>query len=256
MIKIAIIGAGNVAYHLGTALQKAGVEITAVYTRDERKAKALATKLHTSWVAEIDKLPPNTQLTIIAVKDEAIAEVSNQIKTSGIVAHTSGMLGIDVLATHKHRGVFYPLQTLKAGVDVDFNTVPLLLETSDEETTTLLTKTAKLISQKVSEVKLHERQMAHLAAVFANNFTNHLYTVANDILQTHGLSFDLLKPLIAQTAQNIQHQLPAEVQTGPAVRGDMETIDMHLQLLREHVQYRQLYELISANIIEQHRNKK
>jgi predicted short-subunit dehydrogenase-like oxidoreductase (DUF2520 family) len=98
--------------------------------------------------------------------------------------------------------------------------------------------------------------MAHLAAVFANNFTNHLYTVANDILQTHGLSFDLLKPLIAQTAQNIQHQLPAEMQTGPAVRGDMETIDMHLQLLREHVQYRQLYELISANIIEQHRNKK
>ncbi|MFN4994987.1 MAG: Rossmann-like and DUF2520 domain-containing protein [Bacteroidota bacterium] len=256
MIKIAIIGAGNVASHLGIALQHAGAEITAVYARDERKAKALATKFHTLWVDDIDKLPANTQLTIIAVKDEAIAEVSNQINISGTVAHTSGILGMDALAKHKHRGVFYPLQTLKAGVDVNFNTVPLLLEASNEETIRLLKKTAKLISQKVSEVKLHERQMAHLAAVFSNNFTNHLYAVANDILQTHGLSFDLLKPLIVQTAQNIQHQLPAEVQTGPAVRGDMETIDMHLQLLREHVQYRQLYELISASIIEQHRNKK
>lgn len=151
MIKIAIIGAGNVASHLGISLQQAGAEITAVYARDECKAKVLATKLHTLWVADIHKLPAKSQLTIISVKDEAIAGVSNQIKTSGTVAHTSGMLGMDVLASHNHRGVFYPLQTLKAGVEADFNTVPLLLEASDEETLRLLKK------QQSSSAKKYQR---------------------------------------------------------------------------------------------------
>ena len=251
-----IIGAGNVATHLALAMYHSGVKILAIYARKQQSAEKLANKVDAKSFTDLSLLPGNASLNIIAISDSAIELVSNKLQTNGIVVHTSGITPMSVLAKHPRRGVFYPMQSFKVNVPVKINEVPVLIEASDEEALNLLKKVANLISKQVVEVQTHERQMVHLAAVFANNFTNHLYAVAHDILQGHGLSFDMLKPLIAQTAANMQHQLPENVQTGPAARVDMDTIEMHLQLLREHLPYRQLYELISASIIEKQNNRK
>ena len=233
-----ILGSGNIAFHLGKVLVQNGIRVDAVYSPNEIHATTLAEQLNTKAISTIELLSSASDIYIIAVKDTAIEEVSNQLaKVVGMVVHTSGNTDMQVLWKHKRRAVFYPLQTISKHSELNFSHVPILLETQLSEDMELLTQLAVKLGTSAYQVDSEKRKVVHVAAVFANNFSNHLYGIAQQILTTNTLSFDMLKPLIRETANNIQTHNPREVQTGPAVRGDQTTIDNHLKLLEDMPEY-------------------
>ena len=249
-MKISIIGAGNVATNLALALKKAGHEIVQIYNRSDDAGKELAHTVAASFTSNaVDLLDADVYL--VAVKDDVIAEIAEHLKLADkIVAHTSGTNSKYLLATASTAyGIFYPLQTMKKNSKVDFKSVPLLVEGSDEATVATLEALAKTISQNVHRVDEEQRKWIHVAAVFANNFTNHLYSVSESILLGHGLPFDILKPLIYRSIENLQQNSPAELQTGPAARGDMQTIEKHLMLLGDDIRLQKIYEILTQSII-------
>ncbi len=246
---IVIIGSGNVATHLGNALKHGGFSVEAVYSRDIQKATVLAGQLGASPYAQLDLLPAHADLYVIAVKDSAIEEVANQLPVvDGLVVHTSGTTPLSVLQKHKRAGVFYPLQSLSKNTTVSIHDIPLLLEAAQADDLTILETVAKQCGATTLTATSEDRKIVHLAAVFANNFSNYLYTVAEHILSTKGISFDILKPLIVETARKIQEHHPSEVQTGPAIRKDVPTMEMHLKLMEQMPQYQKMYELLSEGI--------
>jgi predicted short-subunit dehydrogenase-like oxidoreductase (DUF2520 family) len=249
-MKISIIGAGNVATNLALALKKAGHEIVQVYNRSDDAGKELAHTVAASFTSNAADLL-DADVYLVAVKDDVIAEIAEHLKLADkIVAHTSGTNSKDLLATASSAyGIFYPLQTMKKNSKVDFKSVPLLVEGSDDATVATLEALAKTISQNVHRVDEEQRKWIHVAAVFANNFTNHLYSVSESILLGQGLPFDILKPLIYRSIENLQQNSPAELQTGPAARGDMQTIEKHLMLLGDDIRLQKIYEILTQSII-------
>jgi predicted short-subunit dehydrogenase-like oxidoreductase (DUF2520 family) len=248
---IVIIGSGNVATHLGNAFKQSGFSVDAVYSRDIHKVTVLANQLEAKPYTQLDLIPSTADLYLIAVNDSAIAEVANQLPiVNGLVVHTSGTMPIQVLNKHKRVGVFYPLQSLSKNTPVSSADIPVLLETMQTEDLIVLETVAKQCGMNTLVVNSDDRKTVHLAAVFANNFSNYLYTVAEQIMSTKGIPFDILKPLIIETARKVQHHNPSEVQTGPALRKDVSTIEMHLQLLEKLPQYKKIYELLSNEIQE------
>lgn len=246
---IVIIGSGNVATHLGTAFKQNGFEVDVVYSREQPHASELAKQLGAIPYTQLELLPTHADLYLIAVKDSAIEEVANQLpQVEGIVVHTSGTTSINVLHKHKRAGVFYPLQSLSKSATISMNHIPVLLEASVSGDAKLLEELAQACGAKSLEVTSENRQVVHMAAVFANNFSNYLYVVAEQILSTKGISIDILKPLILETAQKVQGHKPSEMQTGPASRNDIPTMEMHLKLLEQMPQYKQIYELLSKGI--------
>lgn len=248
-MKVSIIGAGNVATNLALALKRAGNELVQIYNRSDDAGKELARTVAASFTSDITSLT-EADVYLIAVKDDAIQERASQLKANGkIVAHTSGTKLKDLLKdASENYGIFYPLQTMKKNSKVDFKHVPILLEGSNELTVNKLNTLARSISQNVHEVNEAQRQWIHVAAVFANNFTNHLFSLSEDILTKQGLSFDILRPLVLSFIQNLQTQSPSAIQTGPAVRGDSKTIEQHLQLLSTNTQLKKIYEVLSESI--------
>jgi predicted short-subunit dehydrogenase-like oxidoreductase (DUF2520 family) len=246
---IVILGSGNVATHLGKAIKAAGYTVDIVYSRQQPKAAALARQLGAIPYTQLDLLPTHADLYIIAVKDSAIREVSEQLpEVKGLVVHTSGTTPIHVLSKHKRTGVFYPLQSLSKNTVVSMKDIPVLLEASSPGNMSDLEQFAQTCGSQTVSVDSDTRQVVHLAAVFANNFSNYLYVVAEQILATKGLSLDILKPLITETAHKIEGHKPLEVQTGPAVRNDIPTMEMHLKLMEQMPQFRHIYELLSKGI--------
>jgi predicted short-subunit dehydrogenase-like oxidoreductase (DUF2520 family) len=244
-----IIGSGNVATHLGRALKKAGVSIDVVYSRGAENARVLASELGAVPYTDLKLVPAHADLYLIAVKDSVIESVASQLHVNdGLVVHTSGITPIEVLYIHKRHGVFYPLQTLTKNVEADLKSIPLLIETNNEEDREELHRIASLISDKTFAITSEQRQFVHLAAVFTNNFSNHLYAIAEQITQAHGIPFEILKPLILETARKVQHHSPQSVQTGPAIRNDLPTIEKHLLLLQQTPDFRQIYEQLSRSI--------
>lgn len=248
---IAIIGTGNVATHLSKALKLAGFNITIVFGRDNKKAKELASIVGATAYSDIKLLPTKVDVYILAVKDSAIQEVSLALpEVKGLVVHTSGIMPLSILLKHKHSGVFYPLQSLSKNIEVDFSTIPILVEASQKSDMEKLISIANSCGAKSVEVDSEKRQVVHLAAVFANNFGNHLFHVAQQILATKNIPFEILQPLITETARKISNNNPIEMQTGPAARNDIETIEMHLKLLQQMPSYRQIYDILSQSIRE------
>ncbi|MCC7532964.1 MAG: DUF2520 domain-containing protein [Bacteroidia bacterium] len=245
---IAIIGSGNVATQLGLALQSKGLNIACVYSKTHNNAIALTQLLNTKAVQFINEIPNDLDWYIIAVNDDAIAAVSAQLNVNGIVTHTSGSVSIEVLCKHERRGVFYPLQTITKNANVDFSAINILVESADENDAILIKKYAKLLSDKVLEVSSAQRQMLHVAAVFANNFTNHLMGIAKEILETKNLPTNLLDDLILQTANKATLQHPFSIQTGPKARNDIKTIEKHIELLQSNPDYLRLYLLLTESI--------
>lgn len=244
-----IIGSGNVATHLGKALKRAGVSIDVVYSREMDHAQQLAHMLGAVPYTDLKFVPSHADLYLIAVKDTAIETVASVLKVSdGLVVHTSGITPMEILHMHKRYGVFYPLQTLTKNVEPDLKSIPLLVEANSKEDQAELLRIAALISDKTFPITSDQRQFVHLAAVFANNFSNHLYAIAEQITQAHQIPFEILKPLILETARKVQEHDPQSVQTGPAVRNDIATIEKHLQLLQQTPEFRQIYELLSRSI--------
>ncbi len=246
---IVLIGAGNVATQLGLALIQAKHTVLQVYSKHTSSASELAKKLNCSFTNSFDELAPNADIYIISVKDDAIAKVAVHLHLKDkIVIHTSGSIDIgNIKNCSKNYGVVYPLQTFSKTKKVDFKNVPICLEANNKNTFKTLEALAKSISNNVNKISSEQRATIHLAAVFACNFTNHFYVIADEILKSNKLSIDILKPLIAETAEKIQNHPPREMQTGPAIRGDKKTMSKHLKMLTDD-NYKQLYKLVSDSI--------
>ena len=251
--KIAMLGAGNVAWHLAPALEKAGHEIVCVYSRTLENAAALTQNLNAAKATDQpDFSQTPADLYLIAVKDSALPELLQTavFPENSLVAHTSGTLPLSVFELYKNiRGaVFYPLQTFSKNTPVSFTNIPFCLESADENAMLLLQKTAGSVSEKVYQVSSEERKILHLAAVFACNFTNHLLGISSEILTQNQLRFEMLQPLVEQTVQKAFSQNPFSVQTGPAIRHDETTIQTQLQFLQTNSVYQQIYELLTRSI--------
>ncbi|HEY2583004.1 MAG TPA: Rossmann-like and DUF2520 domain-containing protein [Mucilaginibacter sp.] len=249
---ITIIGSGNVATHLAAAFKNAGHRIIQVYSRDMQNAALLAYHVGAEPVDDLNSINPETDIFIISVKDDAIIPIAQTVaKYQKLVVHTSGATDLFALtAFTPNAGVFYPLQTLSKNKEVDFLTVPRCIEGADEKITKQLEELAQTISNNVYRADSGQRKILHLAAVFACNFPNYLYDVARELLAKHNLEFELLRPLILETAQKVQDHLPAEVQTGPAIRNDETTMTAHVEMLNDEPELKNLYLLLSQAIIK------
>lgn len=251
-MRITLIGSGNVATHLAAAFKNAGHRLVQIYSRDLQHAALLAYHVGAEAIADLSQVNRETDIFIISVKDDAIKSVAEAlIRHKKLIVHTSGATDLQSLAAlTAQSGVLYPLQTLSKNKEVDFYTVPLCIEGADEPITQRLEELARTISNHVYRVDSAQRKILHLAAVFACNFPNYLYHVAQDLLAEHGMGFELLRPLIMETAQKVQSHLPSEMQTGPAIRNDETTMDAHLQMLHNEPDLQAIYRLLSQEIIK------
>ena len=254
-LKIAILGAGNLAWNLAPALEDAGHEITEVYARDLQKAKEITERIYTATPKDdLDFSESSAELFILAIKDDALSEVADQVilPEGSVLVHTSGAIPMEVLSqsSASYVGVFYPLQSFTKGKKVDFEEVPFLLESEDEGSLQLLKKVAKSLSQLVYILRGKDRQAVHVAAVFASNFTNHMLRIAEDILHRQGLDAELLKPLIIESISKSLQLGARKAQTGPAIREDYETLEAHHHFLAYNEQLAEIYRLISQDIID------
>jgi predicted short-subunit dehydrogenase-like oxidoreductase (DUF2520 family) len=246
MIKITIIGSGNVAQHLIEAFAKNNVvEIIQVFSRTQKDISPNldSNKIINDWNALVE-----ADLYIIAVSDDAISSVSSQLPFENrLVVHTSGSAPLTSLDDKNRKGVFYPLQTFTKGKAIDFKTIPFCLETQFENDYELLEKVAQSISDNVYKIDSHQRKALHVAAVFVNNFTNYLYQLGNDICQENHVPFEILKPLILETAEKLLTLSPKDAQTGPAKRNDISTIEAHESFLSNENQST-IYKILTQSI--------
>lgn len=248
MIKVVVIGSGNVAQHLIKVIKNtADVQLEQAFARN---IKALEHLLPQDKITSSYSKLKEADVYIIAVSDDAITNVSSQLPFSGrLVAHTSGSVGMDETDSKNRRGVFYPLQTFSKNKDVDFKLVPLCLETENAEDYILLEKLAKCLSDNVYTINSQQRQALHVAAVFVSNFVNSLYVTGNAICNENNIPFEILKPLIQETAHKVLTIKPQDAQTGPAIRNDKKTIEKHLAFLKDGKQ-KYIYQLLSESIQE------
>ncbi|WP_027075873.1 Rossmann-like and DUF2520 domain-containing protein [Maribacter antarcticus] len=245
MISITILGTGNVAQNLFEAFLLAdGVEVLQVVGRAADRMEFF--KHRTTLVTYEEKLDP-TDIYIIAVTDDAIREVSDKIVTSGLVVHTSGAVGISMLETHERQGVFYPIQTFTKGRILDFFKIPLCIEATNENDLKLLHRLGSSISSNVVPIASDKRRALHVSAVFVNNFTNYMYTIGAELCKENQLDFSLLKPLINETVEKLDFLDSFVAQTGPARRGDLQTLHTHLSQLKSK-KHREIYTLLSNSI--------
>jgi len=249
-MKIVLIGSGKVASALADLLDALGHSLVQVYSRTADHASLLANKYGAAAISSLADINKTANLYLIAVSDDAIDEVVKQLPESlkGIVIHTSGATHLSVLDKFPNGGVIYPIQTISKHTDLKDRTTPLGIEGNNEISTALLLEIGKSLSKKSFYCNSHQRLALHVAAVFANNFSNALYQVAHDILKENNLSFDLLKPLILETAHHVQNQLPKEVQTGPAKRNDQNTINRHLEFLTQKPNWTTIYQELTLLI--------
>lgn len=251
-MRISLIGSGNVATHLSAALKNAGHRLVQVYSPNMQNAAMLAYHVGASPIDSLKDINVETDMFIIAVKDDAINTIVPQLSPFGkLIVHTSGAVALQALLdSTANAGVFYPLQTFSKTKELNFWDVPMCIEGATEDITKQLEELARTISNNVYLVNSAQRKVLHLSAVFACNFTNHLYGIAEELLKEHNMSFDMLRPLILETADKIKANSPAGVQTGPAVRKDEQTMQGHLQMLDEKSGLQEIYLLLSQDIIK------
>ena len=248
MIRLSIIGSGNVAQHLIQAFSKsAEIELVQVFGR---KPNDLAHLISNEKITDDLAALKLVDVTILAVTDDAIANISAELAFQNqLVVHTSGSVAMEALNDRNRKGVFYPLQTFSKLTGVDFKVIPICLEAENYNDLRLLKRVAQCISDSVHNISSEQRKALHVAAVFVSNFTNHLYHIGNEICEENQLSFDILKPLIQETANKILSLPPAKAQTGPAVRKDTRTINAHLHFLTDENQ-KEIYKMLTKSIID------
>ena len=252
MTKIVIIGGGNVAFHITKALLKAtAVSVIQVYNRSLKAIKHFEKKV--SITDDINKLV-KADLYIICVSDDSIKEIANKIQTfDALIVHTSGSTSMNVLQNHKRIGVFYPLQSFSKDRKINFKKIPICVESNTNDDLRVIHNLASTLSKNVHEINSTQRQQLHIAAVFVNNFTNHLYTIGTDICHENSIEPEILLPLIQETAKKINKLTPFKAQTGPARRGDNKVIKNHLEKLTSN--HREIYKLLSQSIANKYGKK-
>jgi predicted short-subunit dehydrogenase-like oxidoreductase (DUF2520 family) len=249
---IVIIGAGRIAYHLGKRLRSKGLRIAQVLNRSAMPAQNLAKMLRCDWSDNWSDLHPDADWLLIAVRDDAIEGLGAALAPfvqDALVTHTSGATPGAVLAPFYERyGVFYPLQSFSLERTPVWSRIPFCVDARSEEDVLMLKKVAKIIGNLVYQVNDEQRAVLHVAAVFANNFANHCFAIAEKILEEKDLPFELLHPLMEETLTKALLESPSLMQTGPARRGDRDTIRRHLDWLEQHPAWRELYQELSKSI--------
>ena len=252
---IAIIGTGNLAWHLAPALENAGHTITEIYSRDLHRAHLITERLYaTEAKDDLDFSESQAEIFIIAVSDHAIPDTADSVilPEGSILVHTSGTVPLQILdySSASYTGILYPLQSFSKSRKLEFEDVPFLLESDDQTTLQKLRDLAKSLSPNYYLVKSKDRKALHIAAVFASNFSNHMLSISEQIMRRQGLDFDMLKPLIIEQISKALEMGPKAAQTGPAIRGDIDTLDLHFQFLSYNEQVAEIYKLISQDIID------
>lgn len=249
MQKVTIIGSGKVATQLALGLFQANIDVIQVWSRTSENAENLAQKVQGQFIANLSEISNEADCILIAVKDDVIHELALEIPQGDyIIAHTSGTKLMQELNTHKNFGVFYPLQTFSKTKSVDLNTIPFCIEGNTELVEHRLFSLASKLSNDVRIVSSEDRKKIHLAAVFACNFSNHMLTIAEDILTSSGNNLSILHPLVNETIAKAFLQSPKKAQTGPAIREDQEVLSEQMQLLEGSPEYQKIYQLISDSI--------
>jgi len=253
-MKIVIIGTGNTATILGRKLKAAGHNIIQVYGRNGKAAKELALELNADSVSHLASIDRGAEMYLMAVSDSAIAEIAKELGLlqMGIIAHTAGSVSKNVLSSSTYYGVLYPLQSLRKEIS-DLPDMPIMIDASDEKTLEILDNLAKTISENVEKADDEQRMKLHLAAVFANNFVNHLYAMAQEYCNKEKIDFKLLFPLIKETAMRIETINPFKAQTGPAFRHDAATVQKHEELLKNYYSLKKFYTMFTESIWNQKR---
>lgn len=252
MKKVALIGAGNINWHLGTALLSKHYQVCQVYSRTRKSALALSKKLDCKYTTSLNKIDTEAEIILIAVSDDAIPEVVKSLSylenKNRLFVHTSGSTKLAILSKHFTQcGVFWPPQSIRKEQKINIKQTPFVVVAEEASEKDVL-QFAKRLSSKITLLSEGQKSKLHMAAVFANNFTNHLFSVAYDICQEENLDFALLYPIIQQTIEKIELGDPSDFQTGPAIRGDLKTIKNHHKLLKGSPELKKIYTLLSKNI--------
>ncbi len=253
-MRIVLIGAGRLATNLGKALHDAGHDIVAVWSRTAASAEALSRVLGASSTTDVNSLPTDADVYFLCVKDAALAQLIPQVtkgREEALFLHTAGSMPLSLFEGYAVRyGVFYPMQTFSKERQVCFAEIPVFIEGTDAAIRPL----AESVSSRVYELSTDERKYLHLAAVFACNFANHCYALSAEILEKHGLPFDVMLPLIDETARKVHELHPVDAQTGPAVRYDENVLNMQAQLLADTPLMQEVYKLLSRSIHDKSSN--
>ena len=252
-MKVIMVGAGNLSVNLSVAMcNLPEFEIIQVYSRTIASAAMLAKKIGCKATNDLSKVDDGADLYIFALKDDALPGVAKQLCgriKNGVFVHTAGSVPMSVFGGEAScYGVVYPMQTFSKEKEVKLETVPFFIEASDDCTFKMLYNTFRLLSRNVFRLSSESRLYLHVAAVFACNFSNYCYFIASDLLKSNGIDFDVMLPLIEETALKVHNMLPEDAQTGPAARNDRRVIDEHLKLLARSPSYAQIYEIMSNGI--------
>lgn len=253
---IVFVGAGNLATNLAKALYRKGFRIVQIFSRTEESARSLALQVEADYTTDLKELTGDAKLYIVSLKDAAFVELLPQIaegKEHALLVHTAGSIPMSVWEGHTQRyGVFYPMQTFSKQREVKFDEIPFFIEAKTAEDVALMKAIAATLSDHVYEASSEQRKSLHLAAVFICNFTNHMYALAADLLEKYQLPFNVMLPLIDETARKVHELAPRDAQTGPAVRYDKNVIENHLAMLADLPALQEIYKLMSKSIHEHH----
>lgn len=271
-MKIVLIGAGNLATHLGKALHAAGHDMLQVFSRTMQSAETLASLLDAEPLTDIAQVRDDADVYIFSVKDSALVQLVAQLcrheadglgedgavnalrkakkgEHERVFLHTAGSMPLSVFkGMAQHYGVLYPMQTFSKQREVDFSIIPCFVEANDEFAQKQIEGLAREISGRVYQLSSEDRKYLHLSAVFACNFANHCYAISQELLEEHGIPFDVMLPLINETAAKVHEMKPKDAQTGPAVRYDENVIDKQSKLLENHPHFKKVYDSMSKSI--------
>ena len=252
-MKIVLIGAGNLATHLGKALHAAGHDMVQVFSRTMQSAETLASLLDAEPLTDMAQVRDDADVYIFSVKDSALEQLISQLcgGEKKVFLHTAGSMPMSVFREKAlHYGVLYPMQTFSKQREVDFSIIPCFIEANDEFALKQIEGLAGQISHRVYQLSSEDRKYLHLSAVFACNFANHCYAASQELLQLHGIPFDVMLPLIDETAAKVHGMTPKDAQTGPAVRYDENVIGKQMQLLENQPYFQKIYDCMSKSIHE------
>ena len=255
-MNVVIIGTGNVGTVLSRLIHRSGHRILQVCGRNFETTSKLASEVGAIPVSDLSLVDPKADIYIIAVSDIAVASVAASLKAvEGMVVHTAGSVSMNILTNCATSiGVLYPLQSLRKEIE-RMPSIPFLLEANSNTGLIQLNEFALSLSENISIVTEKERTQLHLSAVVINNFVNHLYTIARSHCEKEQVSFELLLPLIKETAMRVEQFAPDQLQTGPAIRNDKSTIEKHLTLLKGDPLLHHMYSFFTENI-DQYYNKR
>lgn len=252
-MEIVLIGAGNLATNLGKALVSNGHKVVQVFSRTAESAKALAELLGCPFTTALDDIRNEADMFIVSLNDLALVNLAEELakgREDQLMVHTAGSIDVDVIRTER-RGVFYPMQTFSKNKEVDFSEIPIFIEANNEADLLLIENFSTSLSQKIYRLGSEDRKYVHLSAVFCCNFANHCFALSEKLLKEHGgVPFEVMLPLIDETARKVHSLSPKEGQTGPAARWDTNVMVKQLNLLDEYPMIKDIYALMSKSIHE------